>query len=90
VGVGTLSGYRSAIKNYYKDERVPIPSGYGDNLKKNSLDTSDVLLGGSKMEEQSKVARNHWGFLSSNASARLVCCCLMGDLHIYIISLVGI
>jgi hypothetical protein len=25
VGMGMLSGYRSASKNYYKDERVPIP-----------------------------------------------------------------
>jgi hypothetical protein len=33
VGAGTLSGYRSAIKNYYKDERVPILSGYGDDLQ---------------------------------------------------------
>ncbi len=33
VGVVTLSGYRSAVRNLYIDQGVPLPSGYGDDMK---------------------------------------------------------
>lgn len=33
VEVGTLNGYRSAIKNLYKDNQIPLPDGYGDDMK---------------------------------------------------------
>ena len=33
VVVGTLASYRSAIKNYYKDQGVPLPVEYNDDLK---------------------------------------------------------
>ncbi|KAH9160268.1 hypothetical protein LEN26_001940, partial [Aphanomyces euteiches] len=32
ISVGTLSGYRSAIKSLYKDQRIAIPPGYDDDL----------------------------------------------------------
>lgn len=31
--VGTRSGYCSAIKSLYKDQRVQLPEGYGDEMK---------------------------------------------------------
>lgn len=30
---GTLSGYRSAIKDLYRLKRIPLPTEYGDDLK---------------------------------------------------------
>ena len=33
VGAGTLSQYCSAIKSLYKDEKIPLPLGYGDDMK---------------------------------------------------------
>ncbi|KAF0775917.1 hypothetical protein AaE_000383, partial [Aphanomyces astaci] len=33
VEVSTLSGYRSAIQSVYKDQGVPVPLEYGDDIK---------------------------------------------------------
>ena len=33
VEVGTLSGYRSAIKSLYKDQSIALPEEYGEDMK---------------------------------------------------------
>ncbi|OQR82152.1 hypothetical protein ACHHYP_16364 [Achlya hypogyna] len=33
VTASTLSGYRSALMSLYKDQKVPLPTGYGDDIK---------------------------------------------------------
>ncbi len=33
VGVSTLDSYRSAVKNLYKTNRVPLPDEYHDDMK---------------------------------------------------------
>ena len=38
VGVKTLASYRSAVSNLYKENKIPLPEAYGDDMK-------DVLSG---------------------------------------------
>ncbi|KAG9411097.1 hypothetical protein AC1031_022077 [Aphanomyces cochlioides] len=33
ITAGTLSGYRSSLKSLYKDQNIPLPEEYGDDLK---------------------------------------------------------
>ena len=33
IAIGTLQGYRSAIKSLYKDKKIPLPDEYGDDIK---------------------------------------------------------
>ena len=33
IGVGTLMRYKSALLNLYKDDKVPLPNEFGDDIK---------------------------------------------------------
>ena len=44
VEVATLSGYRSALKSLYRDQRVQLPKDYGDDMKEIFSGKSNCLL----------------------------------------------